>query len=237
MLGRPITLADMESVDNEYYNSLIYIKDNDPSELDLRFAVDEEVFGTTQSRELKPNGGEILVTEENKDEYISLIITWRFLSRVSDQMKAIRAGVNEFIPQNLLTIFDANELELLMCGLQTIDVKDWKDNTLYKGDYNANHITIQLFWKCVLSFDNEKRARLLQFVTGTSRVPMNGFRELYGSNGPQKFTIEKWGNPDMLPRAHTCFNRLDLPPYTNYQDLKEKMETAVENAEIFSGVD
>ena len=28
--------------------------------------------------------------------------------------------------------------------------------------------------------DAEKRIRLLQFVTGTSRVPMNGFAELYG---------------------------------------------------------
>lgn len=62
---------------------------------------------------------------------------------------------------------------------------------------------IQNFWKCLLAFNNEMRARLLQFVTGTSRVPMNGFRELYGSNGPQKFTIERWGSTDMLPRAHT----------------------------------
>lgn len=55
----------------------------------------------------------------------------------------------------------------------------------------------------VLSFSNEMRSRLLQFVTGTSRVPMNGFKELYGSNGPQLFTIEKWGAPDNYPRAHT----------------------------------
>lgn len=47
------------------------------------------------------------------------------------------------------------------------------------------------------------RARLLQFVTGTSRVPMNGFKELYGSNGPQMFTIEKWGTLESYPRAHT----------------------------------
>ena len=55
----------------------------------------------------------------------------------------------------------------------------------------------------VLSFDNEMRARLLQFVTGTSRVPMNGFKELYGSNGPQLFTIEMWGDDNNYPRSHT----------------------------------
>lgn len=57
--------------------------------------------------------------------------------------------------------------------------------------------------QAVYSFNNEMRSRLLQFVTGTSRVPMNGFKELYGSNGPQLFTIEKWGNSEQLPRAHT----------------------------------
>ena len=57
--------------------------------------------------------------------------------------------------------------------------------------------------QAVYSFNNEMRSRLLQFVTGTSRVPMNGFKELYGSIGPQLFTIEQWGTPDKLPRAHT----------------------------------
>ena len=57
--------------------------------------------------------------------------------------------------------------------------------------------------QAVYSFNNEMRSRLLQFVTGTSRVPVNGFKELYGSNGPQLFTIEKWGTTSQFPRAHT----------------------------------
>lgn len=64
-------------------------------------------------------------------------------------------------------------------------------------------LTLLFPLQAVTSFDLETRARLLQFVTGTSRVPMNGFSELYGSNGPQKFTIEPWGTPHSLPRAHT----------------------------------
>ncbi|KAM3720357.1 E3 ubiquitin-protein ligase NEDD4-like [Dirofilaria immitis] len=237
MLGKPITLNDMESVDNEYFNSLIYIKDNNPKDLDLHFAVDEDVFGQMNSVELRNGGAEEKVTDANKDEYIDLIIKWRFVSRVEKQMKALMKGIHELIPSNLLSIFDPNELELLVCGLQKIDVKDWKDNTLYKGGYSPSHPVIQNFWKCLLAFNNEMRARLLQFVTGTSRVPMNGFRELYGSNGPQKFTIERWGNTDMLPRAHTCFNRIDLPPYTSFHEMKERLTTAIENSEIFSGVD
>ncbi|XP_029156431.1 E3 ubiquitin-protein ligase NEDD4 isoform X4 [Nylanderia fulva] len=237
MLGKPIDLKDMESVDSEYYNSLLWIKENDPSELELTFCLDEESFGHTSQRELKPDGANIPLTDENKDEYISLVIQWRFVSRVQEQMNAFLEGFNALIPSTLVKIFDEHELELLMCGIQHIDVKDWKQNTLYKGDYHANHIVVQWFWRVVLSFSNEMRSRLLQFVTGTSRVPMNGFKELYGSNGPQLFTIERWGTPENYPRAHTCFNRIDLPPYKSYQQLRDKLVKAIEGSQGFAGVD
>ncbi|XP_061500432.1 E3 ubiquitin-protein ligase Nedd-4 isoform X7 [Anopheles gambiae] len=237
MLQKPIDLKDMEAVDTEYYNSLVWIKENDPSELMLTFCVDEETFGQTTQHELLPNGAAIDVTNENKDEYIRLVIQWRFVSRVQVQMQAFLDGFGSLVPLNLLKIFDEHELELLMCGIQNIDLRDWKRNTLYKGDYYPNHVVIQWFWRAVLSFSNEMRARLLQFVTGTSRVPMNGFKELYGSNGPQMFTIEKWGTPENYPRAHTCFNRLDLPPYESYQQLKDRLIQAVEGSQGFAGVD
>lgn len=237
MLSKTIELQDMESVDLEYYNSLMWIKENDPSELYLTFSVDEEQFGKTILRELKPGGANVSVDNDNKDEYIKLVIQWRFSARVQEQMEAFLEGLGVLVPLALLKIFDEHELELLLCGIQHIDVRDWRANTLYKGDYHANHIVVQWFWRVVLSFSNEMRSRLLQFVTGTSRVPMNGFKELYGSNGPQLFTIEKWGSPDNYPRAHTCFNRIDLPPYENYQQLREKLIKAIEGSQGFAGVD
>lgn len=57
--------------------------------------------------------------------------------------------------------------------------------------------------QCIRDFDNEKRIRLLQFVTGTCRLPVGGFGELMGSNGPQKFCIERVGKDSWLPRTHT----------------------------------
>ncbi|XP_008195852.1 E3 ubiquitin-protein ligase Nedd-4 isoform X3 [Tribolium castaneum] len=237
MLGKTIDLKDMESVDSEYYKSLLWIKENDPSGLDLTFSVDEESLGHTTVHELIEGGANIPLDNTNKDDYIKCIIQWRFVGRVQEQMNAFLSGFNDLIPLSIVKIFDEHELELLMCGIQHIDVKDWKQNTLYKGDYHANHIVIQWFWRVVLSFSNEMRARLLQFVTGTSRVPMNGFKELYGSNGPQLFTIEKWGTPENFPRAHTCFNRLDLPPYESYQHLKDKLIKAIEGSQGFAGVD
>ncbi|XP_042250532.1 E3 ubiquitin-protein ligase NEDD4-like isoform X3 [Thunnus maccoyii] len=237
MLGKQISLKDMESVDSEYYNSLKWILENDPTELDLRFCIDEDNFGQTYQVDLKPSGSDMVVTNDNKKEYIDLVIQWRFVNRVQKQMNAFLEGFTELILIDLIKIFDENELELLMCGLGDVDVNDWRQHTVYKNGYCPNHPVIQWFWKVVLLMDAEKRIRLLQFVTGTSRVPMNGFAELYGSNGPQLFTIEQWGTPDKLPRAHTCFNRLDLPTYESFEDLREKLLMAVENAQGFEGVD
>uniref|UniRef100_A0A8C6F5N7 HECT-type E3 ubiquitin transferase n=1 Tax=Monodon monoceros TaxID=40151 RepID=A0A8C6F5N7_MONMO len=237
MLHKPITLHDMESVDSEYYNSLRWILENDPTELDLRFVIDEELFGQTHQHELKNGGSEIVVTNKNKKEYIYLVIQWRFVNRIQKQMAAFKEGFFELIPQDLIKIFDENELELLMCGLGDVDVNDWREHTKYKNGYSVNHQVIQWFWKAVLMMDSEKRIRLLQFVTGTSRVPMNGFAELYGSNGPQSFTVEQWGTPEKLPRAHTCFNRLDLPPYESFEELWDKLQMAIENTQGFDGVD
>lgn len=132
MLGKPIDLKDMESVDSIYYNSLLSIRENDPTDFDLTFEADEETFGKVVQRELKPGGSKIPVTDENKEEYIQLVIQWRFSSRVQPQMDNFLAGFNELVPLNLIKIFDAGELELLMCGIGVIDVRDWKQNTVYK---------------------------------------------------------------------------------------------------------
>ena len=83
-----------------------------------------------------------------------------------------------------------------------IDVEDWKRNTEYTG-YTPLDQIIVWFWKAVENYDNETKARLLQFVTGTSKVPMNGFAELQGSQGLRKFCVKRFGEPNSLPRAHT----------------------------------
>lgn len=60
------------------------------------------------------------------------------------------------------------------------------------------------FWAAVERFNNEQRLRLLQFVTGTSSVPYEGFAALRGSNGLRRFCIEKWGRVASLPRFEIC---------------------------------
>ncbi|CAI5782268.1 NEDD4-like E3 ubiquitin-protein ligase WWP2 [Podarcis lilfordi] len=234
MLNKRPTLKDLESIDPEFYNSIVWIKENNLEEcgLELYFIQDMEILGKVTTHELKEGGESIRVTEENKDEYIMLLTDWRFTRGVEEQTKAFLDGFNEVAPLEWLRYFDEKELELMLCGMQEIDMSDWQKNTIYRH-YTKNSKQIQWFWQVVKEMDNEKRIRLLQFVTGTCRLPVGGFAELIGSNGPQKFCIDKVGKETWLPRSHTCFNRLDLPPYKSYEQLKEKLLYAIEETEGF----
>uniref|UniRef100_A0A8C3TE15 E3 ubiquitin-protein ligase n=1 Tax=Chelydra serpentina TaxID=8475 RepID=A0A8C3TE15_CHESE len=234
MLNKRPTLKDLESIDPEFYNSIVWIKSNSLEEcgLELYFIQDMEILGKVTTHELKEGGESIRVTEENKEEYIMLLTDWRFTRGVEEQTKAFLDGFNEVAPLEWLRYFDEKELELMLCGMQEMDMSDWQKNTIYRH-YTKNSKQIQWFWQVIKEMDNEKRIRLLQFVTGTCRLPVGGFAELIGSNGPQKFCIDKVGKETWLPRSHTCFNRLDLPPYKSYEQLKEKLLYAIEETEGF----
>lgn len=236
MLGKPLTMTDLESIDQEFYKSLLWVKENSLEDCDLEmfFAADYEVLGEIKNHELKPDGSNIKVTDENKEEYIKLMTEWRFTRGQKEQTEAFLDGFSDVMPLEWLRYFDERELELLLCGMQKIDIDDWQRNTIYRH-YNRHSKQIIWFWSFVRDgLDSEKRARLLQFVTGTCRVPVGGFAELMGSNGPQKFCIEKVGKHNWLPRSHTCFNRLDLPPYKSYEQLAEKLSYAIEETEGFA---
>ncbi|XP_059191630.1 NEDD4-like E3 ubiquitin-protein ligase WWP2 isoform X2 [Centropristis striata] len=234
MLDKKPTLKDLESIDPEFYNSIMWVKDNNLEEcgVELYFAQDMEILGKVSTHQLKDDGENELVTEENKEEYISLLTDWRFTRGVEEQTKAFLDGFNEVVPLEWLRYFDEKELELMLCGMQEIDMADWQKNTIYRH-YTKNSKQIHWFWQVVKEMDNEKRIRLLQFVTGTCRLPVGGFAELIGSNGPQKFCIDKVGKETWLPRSHTCFNRLDLPPYRSLEQLREKLLFAIEETEGF----
>lgn len=124
----------------------------------------------------------------------------------------------------LLTTIKHHSLILLPFSLCR---DDWTKFTDYRG-YEKTDQVIEWFWQCIRSWPTERKSRLLQFTTGTSRVPVNGFKDLQGSDGPRRFTIEKSGDPLGLPRSHTCFNRLDLPPYQDYESLESKLLFAIE---------
>eukprot|EP00573_Skeletonema_grethae_P001076 CAMPEP_0201686764 /NCGR_PEP_ID=MMETSP0578-20130828/1088_1 /ASSEMBLY_ACC=CAM_ASM_000663 /TAXON_ID=267565 /ORGANISM="Skeletonema grethea, Strain CCMP 1804" /LENGTH=875 /DNA_ID=CAMNT_0048170859 /DNA_START=38 /DNA_END=2665 /DNA_ORIENTATION=- len=234
ILGWPIMFNDLKDIDEEYYNSLKGLKDlgADVEYVYMDFTATEETLGVKQTVDLVPGGADIDVTEENLPEYIEACLKYRMLGRYEAQVNELLLGFFDVIPEPLLTIFDFQELELLMCGLPEIEMEDWKKHTEYSGEYDRdgpNHDVCIWFWEVVSEYDQELKARLLQFVTGTSGVPAKGFGSLQGNDGNvRKFTIHGVSlETCVYPRSHTCFNRIDLPLYEEKEELEEKLKIAI----------
>lgn len=203
MLNKAVALSDMEGVDADFHRSLQWMLNN-PIEgvLEQTFSTEDERFGQTTIEDLKPGGRDIDVTDVNKKEYVDMMVKWRIQKRIDEQFQAFITGFHELIPAELVNVFDERELELLIGGIAEIDVEDWKKHTDYRG-YTESDEVIKFFWQTIRSWDGEQKSRLLQFATGTSRIPVNGFKDLQGSDGPRRFTIEKAGEINNLPKSHT----------------------------------
>jgi hypothetical protein len=244
LLGWPITFEDIQAQDEEYYNSLKKLtKMEDISLMCLDFTATEESMGVRTEVELVEGGAMKEVTNDNISEYLEAQLKYRMLERTKPQLTELLLGFFDVVPEPALTVFDANELELILCGLPTIDMADWQANTRYSGLFEVKakrDQVVEWFWEVVEDdFDQELKARLLQFVTGTSGVPSRGFSVLQGIDGNiKKFTIHGVDrNSYMFPRAHTCFNRIDLPNYPNKKELYERLKTAVTMCSVGFGIE
>ncbi|KAK0398448.1 hypothetical protein QR680_002591 [Steinernema hermaphroditum] len=228
ILNLPVRYQDIESEDPSYYKSLEFLLTNPVEHVaDLTFSVDVDEFGVVSRRQLKEDGCRLPVTDENKDEYVQLVCQMKMTGSIRKQLDAFLEGFYEIIPKQLISIFNEQELELLISGLPTIDIDDLCAHTEYKT-YTKSSPQIQWFWRALRSFEREDLAKFLQFVTGTSKVPLQGFANLEGMNGVQKFSIHcDFRSNDRLPAAHTCFNQLDLPQYENYEKLHRMLLLAI----------
>lgn len=179
ILGIPVNYRDVASIDPEYAKNLQWILDHNISNLglDLTFSVETDVFGVMQEVELKPGGSKIPVNEENKHEYVQLVTELRMTRAIQPQIESFLQGFHMYIPQALVQMFDEYELEIMLSGLPEIDIDDWKLHTVYSG-YDNDSDVIKWFWEVIEEFSQNERVLMLQFVTGSSRVPFGGFDRL-----------------------------------------------------------
>ena len=236
------TWDDLQSLDYNKYKSFRWMLNNSINSIIFsRFEYTYDRFGRDKHVELKENGKDIDLDDSNKREYVELVAELEMTKQIEMQLNAFKQGFSVLIPKWLISIFSWAELELLACGVPEIDVADLRSNTEYRGfgghghrhglhraQANQNQV-IEWFWDVVENeFDKEEKALLLQFVTGTSKVPLGGFAHLPGMEGIQRFQIHAAaGNDATLPSTRTCFNQLDLPLYSSKQIFKEKLLLAL----------
>ncbi|KAF2799261.1 hypothetical protein K505DRAFT_371092 [Melanomma pulvis-pyrius CBS 109.77] len=230
------TLNDLRDLDEGLYQGLHQLKtyNGDVEDFSLNFTVTDEIVvdHTTDpkktkavSRDLKPGGSNISVTNQNRLVYISYMARHRLQNQPYLQTTAFLRGLGSMIQPSWLSMFNQSELQTLIGGTSSsIDIEDLRRNTIYGGTYvigddGLEHPTVQLFWKIMRDLSDGERRAVLKFVTSTPRAPLLGF----GTLNP-RFSIRDAGNnQERLPSTSTCVNLLKLPMYQDEGVMKEKL--------------
>ncbi|XP_067009797.2 apoptosis-resistant E3 ubiquitin protein ligase 1 [Anabrus simplex] len=225
IIGLRVHYKYFEQDDPDLYLSKVkYILDHDVEEMDLYF-VEEEYDCSGQLikvAELIPGGAKVRVRNTTKHQYLDTLAQYRLATSLKDEVEHFLKGLNELIPDNLLSIFDENELELLLCGTGEYSIADFRAHHVVNGGSSEFRRILDWFWTAVSNFTQEEMARLLQFTTGCSQLPPGGFVEL--SPRFQLTAAPTFGN---LPTAHTCFNQLCLPDYESYEQFEKALLLAI----------
>lgn len=141
------------------------------ADLGLTFTVDEDVFGSVTTKEIKPGGAHIYVTDENKLEYVFLVADYKLNQQSRMCYDALLQGFKCLIPTEWLQLFSPKELKILMCGDDnSYNIKDLMKNTEYEGGYSLDHPVIRNLWSVLGDFAHKDRAAFLKFVTSCSKV-------------------------------------------------------------------
>ena len=224
ILGIEKDKKDLEKFDKycmQFLDNVEYINDEESFRPFTEYKFVTNLTNGTEV-ELCENGNNKNLSLNNKKEFIELLLKKR-LNEGNVQIQSIRTGLEQVIPSGLLKLISWNELEMLVCGKPILDIELLKDNTQYNG-CSPNDKLIQNFWKCLEEFSAEERASYLRFVWGRSRLPLTS------KDFPMqhRISIKSHGNPDLaLPTSHTCFFSIDLPRYSSYEVLKNKLKYAI----------
>ncbi|XKL59801.1 hypothetical protein PGB90_000817 [Kerria lacca] len=205
---------------------LLEYNGNVEEDMALSFQISLEEFGIMKTFQLKAKGEEIPVTNENRSQYVNAYLNWILNIAIYEQFKAFYLGFHSVCASNALIMLRGEEVEMLVCGSQTLNLLELRKVTEYDG-FDREEEFIENFWEIIQSFPQELKKKFLFFTTGSDRIPVGGISEM-------TFKITRLPHKTKnLPEAHTCFNQLVLPRYENIQILREKLITAISNAEGF----
>jgi hypothetical protein len=248
--GLPVTLDELEVVNPPLGNSLRAILAWEPAEgqsadeanvlfeatFCLDFSVSYEVFGSSQTANLLANSPSTAdaqfenVTFARRDEFVNLLKDWWLTEGIKEKFEQFREGFSRVCGGS--AVFDglsAQELEAIVCGERDLDFSN-----LRKGARVVNETVpfrdgyLDDFWDILSGFDSMQKKQFLNFVTGSDLAPVGGLELL-------DLKIQRNGGEptNQLPTAHTCFNLLDLPEYSDKDKLSHCLMTAIQNAEGF----
>ncbi|CAH0769771.1 unnamed protein product [Bemisia tabaci] len=233
LMGKKGTYYDLEDFNKSLYSGLKSMLDHEDDDMQDTFMQTfricyEDAFGSVLHHDLKENGDQIYVNQINKKEFVDLYSDFLLNTSVDKQFKAFRRGfemVTDESPLHLL--FRPEEVEQLICGSKSFNMNELEEATEYDGGYTSETQIIKDFWEIVHALPLESQRKLLQFATGSDRVPVGGLSKL-------KLIIARNGcDSDRLPTAHTCFNVILLPEYSSKEKLNDRLIKAINYSKGF----
>ncbi|GAB6033283.1 Putative E3 ubiquitin-protein ligase HTD2 [Chamberlinius hualienensis] len=227
LLGKRGVFEDLLDWDPSLYHGLatmLHSEDEDFDDVFMQtFRINyTDVFGNKLSYDLKENGDRVPVTRDNKREFVDLYADFLLNKSIEKQFRAFRRGFQLVTDESPLKwLCRPEEVELLVCGSRVFDFNALEESTEYDGGYTAQSSIIRQFWEVVHDLSTSEKRKLLQFTTGSDRVPVGGLSKL-------KLIIARHGpDSNRLPTAHTCFNVLLLPEYSGKEKLRERLLKAI----------
>ena len=235
-----ITLEDIKYFNLDLYQRLKYVNDNkvlNNKQLEsVRFIWNT---GTNQEIELVQGGRNIFLNDQNKNIFINKVIYVEAIMPYEEQIKYIQKGLFSILGDGIQGVFTEEEMNFIISGQDDIDLRDLKENVIYKGEYNENHPVIKMFWEKLVTLNKNELIKFLQFSTGSSAVPIDGFGSLKDIRGRiQKFTIEPFmnysaDNPDIYQfhaiESRKQYNTIILPKYKTKKELNDAINMIIAN--------
>ena len=165
------------------------------------------------------------VNEWEYEQYINVCVKHRIES-IKHALSCMRVGLVSNIGELCLSICSSAMLQMLCQGEAEISVEEMQSCAVY-SDFHPTETPVVIFWKVVEQMDNTKRSLLLRFITTLSRLPLKHNRANF------QIIIQRRTahDPDKeFIRASTCFNRLYLPCYTNFESAWDRINMSIEMA-------
>lgn len=179
--------------------------------------------------ELKKGGKDIPVTIENLEEYLQCVIQLSLKDGVHRQIQAFKEGFGQFFSISSLQMFYPNEMELLLCGSKNEkwDVKELMECCRPDHGYTTDSRAVKYLFEIMSKYTSEEQRMFLQFITGSPKLPVGGFKSLTPPLTVVRKTVDGSLNADdYLPSVMTCVNYLKLPDYSTVEIMSDKLRTA-----------
>jgi hypothetical protein len=227
----------LSRLDVQLHKSLSWILDNDIDDIIVQtFSVTSLIYppggGPPKPKDfpLCKNGLTKDVTDENKEEYVRLRAEYETRYAAEKTLRPFTDAFHELVPLHALKEAKITpiELDIMLNGKIDIDVEEVRAYTIFQGNLSCDHIQVVWLWDILRLWDMKQRRAFLRFVTGTSRVALDGYDPPFNLTEGSDMMVGS------LPRAHTCFNQLVLPKYESREQMSERMWFAIENTDGFA---